>query len=1133
MAVQPGQTVREPHEQTSIPPGERLLVDINPHYTNKIKPGDSQFWNFNMSFQTQRLTVEELGENVRRGYAWTAPHAKVQHTKPNGRLTTYRVKRNVTGVQLLALDSDTEDARSAFTWWLADPFTATHAAFLHTSASHTEDAPRCRIVFALDELLEPGEAELALAAFVWRYPHIDKSCVDASRLFYGAKGCAIAMLANRLPVDVLRAEIIGPYQRHLDAQTAQRQAEREARMARTAFACVPASQADKYVVAAFDKELETLRALTAGTGERHKELLRVATRLASLAAAAWHNVNTANWRAAIIDACVVNGYISAYGEDSVERALETWTSTPPADEPAFAGQFHEGDMVTAVIGKRTITGRIETQRQAFAGGHWESKVNGVWLARSLLQHTQANASLNTDSEPRTTQTKQTQPPPPPPEDPPEDWLTEDWLALACEGDAATTRATQVVKLPPGQYLSDIGLELPQKAILDARTGSGKSTLAIQQPGVVVVACSSVVAVQQLEELHGCGVWYENKKNRQRVTAVTYEGFPGLIKAHQEGGVEKDAIYVFVDESHNFALADYRRPALAKLLDILENANWRGVCVMSGTTIETHIPYFEDFVVVKVDTPQRVQKAQLVRWQHVAPDGAKTGTRRKTAVQLVKRHLDKGERVLVHLNSKSTELDSYVAALIEAGVERTTLYKLNSDTKYESIGQHIVEFETLPDDCRVLFVTDVFVESANLKSDIGAVVVVEPVHPAHLQQLVNRVRGSAPGVVYVLTNGTGHGYGLDVEAELAHTMTAAAALRDKLNLALAVEDEPGVAADSAARRVFGGSYGSGVEFDRHTNTFNPEQIGILQQVHTSVREYAANNPQALKNATRQWNWQWLEDEDLVVTDATTEGEKELANEFAALAQADWLSRVQHVASLEPGTAENELYMEAPPPKLKRVLQRALELETLTGDWGTAVKLLATSKDSTQSYNKVRDMVVADSLREDAFVKALLDAFDVGTPYTQEQRHATLVAVYEQFPHMEPFVTKGYKFSWSAEPRAKLEPGEADRILKLLFTVKDERVRIEGVQVRRWQMTNDSPLDALVALGEELLNGETAVDEGAPANAVLCHQTISFKADNKYGGTGYSSSEAFACAPMTDAQMDRMNAIFGTGENKCWR
>ncbi|MBK7919744.1 MAG: hypothetical protein IPJ94_26495 [Chloroflexi bacterium] len=97
-----------------------------------------------MTFQNTHLALPKLLAAIREGYAWTAPHHHKRHHRPtptNPRYrTTYRVKANVIGSQLLALDSDTGDERSQFDTLLADPFIGQYAGLLHATASSTSAA---------------------------------------------------------------------------------------------------------------------------------------------------------------------------------------------------------------------------------------------------------------------------------------------------------------------------------------------------------------------------------------------------------------------------------------------------------------------------------------------------------------------------------------------------------------------------------------------------------------------------------------------------------------------------------------------------------------------------------------------------------------------------------------------------------------------------------------------------------------------------------------------------------------------------------------------------------------------------------------------------------------------------------
>ena len=259
----------------------RFAVDVNTLFTDKVKPGDPRYWKLNMTFRTCTLTARELLGNIHQGFAWTAPHSKERHLRPDGKRTTFRVKQNVIGVQVIGLDSDTGDERSALSSWAQDDFFAQYGAFAHTSASHTDERPRCRVVFVLRELLPVGDAELLVRALMERYPHVDRSTKDASRLFYGSRGCQFVAPYNVMPAEVARALIL-PLQQYEEELRQAAEARRAAFASSRPDKKANADSVAVYVASAKDRRLSDVAAAHEGTGERHKRLIEAAFRLGSL-----------------------------------------------------------------------------------------------------------------------------------------------------------------------------------------------------------------------------------------------------------------------------------------------------------------------------------------------------------------------------------------------------------------------------------------------------------------------------------------------------------------------------------------------------------------------------------------------------------------------------------------------------------------------------------------------------------------------------------------------------------------------------------------------------------------------------------------------------------------------------------
>jgi hypothetical protein len=384
--------------ETNLP---TFQVALNTNYRDKIVPGDGRFWKFNMTFQTTRLTLPELLVAIRQGYAWSAPHIQVRHHRPTRRnpnyYTTFRVKANVIGSQLLALDSDTGDERSHFDILLDDPLIAEYAGLLHTTASATPDQPRSRIIFLLEEPLETAGYEFALKALLHRFPFCDRSVNHAAVVFYGARNCDYRLTEQKLPIKALEEHILAPYTAFLEAQRRRRAAEREARLAVYGSRKQPANQqVSRYVQAVYNNLLRKLANTSSGQGLRHRRLYTSSLTIGGLNAAPWLTDNAqqllANAVDDLLDAALANGYIAAYGEEDALRTIDNGLAQGrllPFEEPVWYAEkpfFQVGDNAKAVIGGQVIAkGRVTRLRETT---HWEYELDSqtnVWFARSLLE----------------------------------------------------------------------------------------------------------------------------------------------------------------------------------------------------------------------------------------------------------------------------------------------------------------------------------------------------------------------------------------------------------------------------------------------------------------------------------------------------------------------------------------------------------------------------------------------------------------------------------------------------------------------------------------------------------------------------------------------------------------------------
>ncbi len=667
-----------------------------------------------------------------------------------------------------------------------------------------------------------------------------------------------------------------------------------------------------------------------------------------------------------------------------------------------------------------------------------------------------------------------------------------------------------------KYLADIDFTLPKLSILDAPTGMGKTTYARTRPGAVILVMSSVIALEQLREKDPrLSLWYEKTKHWGQVTATTYEGFSALVKRQKQSGVDTSTVQIFIDEAHNLAVAGYRNKGLRPMVETLKANQWRGVCLMTGTPVPLPHSYFRNFETVKIQARQRKQAAQLVYWQETDENGKERGSQRNTIMSLIKRHYGQNGVVLVSLQNKTKTLHRYLAACQAAGL--VGVYTLNSDNKYEAVGQQIAVYETLPEDCKILFVTDVFVESVNLTTPLAAVIVVGFAHHALNQQLVSRQRGDvAPGIFYQIYNGDGGGYQLDVTRE--YDMLTKKAERIAASLNEIDEHFRSMELDNDTRKTFGGEGAHLVKYDDKIGAFVVDELGVLQIAHDRLKDYERDNPAAYKLSLEQYGFEFLPDDRLIIAKSDTAGiEKKLADELDAVAKMEWLERLGWAKNMGAAGAESLIWGGlVDDPRLNRVLAWSLELEQITGDWGQACNLLAAVNETTQGFTKAKQTVIAAKLRAagNEFVNALVDAFEIGASYTSDERLAIVRGVYEQFPHMRPFVEPSKRYSFSQEETCRLDERECNRILKLLFSVTTKRIANGDGRERVWVIDGDAPLAAMDAAGDFELSTSTKVETCIPNNNFGGRKTAGTRENAPPLGWGVRNIDAVNVAELAD-------------------
>lgn len=186
----------------TLPEPPAYRVAISRYALDRKIPYGDPFWpKLNASFDNRTLGSLDLAAAIYDGHPFTT-----------WQRNHWRIIANYECGQHLAIDMDTEDARSTLSVLAKDAFTAKYGAFVYTTPSHTPEKPRARVVFLLDTpIMQAANYALAAQALVWLFGTADRQCTDAVRFFYGSRNCDFEIMDNVLPLAKVK-ELITQYQ---------------------------------------------------------------------------------------------------------------------------------------------------------------------------------------------------------------------------------------------------------------------------------------------------------------------------------------------------------------------------------------------------------------------------------------------------------------------------------------------------------------------------------------------------------------------------------------------------------------------------------------------------------------------------------------------------------------------------------------------------------------------------------------------------------------------------------------------------------------------------------------------------------------------------------------------------------
>jgi hypothetical protein len=139
-------------------------------------------------FENLELTPIEVAEEINLGHVYSA-----YHTPP-------RRKENFICSGMLSVDLDRGWTLEEL---LADDYVKGYASIVYTTASHTPEAPRLRVLFELErDITVAAEMARAYRGIILRFKG-DPACSTPCQMFYGSKGSNPIVLGQVLPNEQL------------------------------------------------------------------------------------------------------------------------------------------------------------------------------------------------------------------------------------------------------------------------------------------------------------------------------------------------------------------------------------------------------------------------------------------------------------------------------------------------------------------------------------------------------------------------------------------------------------------------------------------------------------------------------------------------------------------------------------------------------------------------------------------------------------------------------------------------------------------------------------------------------------------------------------------------------------------
>lgn len=181
-----------------------IYCAINPNTTEKIGKDHPRKWWYNNSFENREFdTLRDLMIQVYRGHPYCAQHHHINqpYVKRDGTegKTAFRHSKNFWRCNVVSIDFDGETEACSIPSLMMDPLIMVHGGALYSTVSSRPEAPRTRVVFETEEVIEDPDYYRALnESLFYSYRMADQGAKDACRIFAGSLNCEVCMVGGRL-----------------------------------------------------------------------------------------------------------------------------------------------------------------------------------------------------------------------------------------------------------------------------------------------------------------------------------------------------------------------------------------------------------------------------------------------------------------------------------------------------------------------------------------------------------------------------------------------------------------------------------------------------------------------------------------------------------------------------------------------------------------------------------------------------------------------------------------------------------------------------------------------------------------------------------------------------------------------